>query len=387
MTDIFGLVFSKLGDLLSLSSLFVVAVFIVVLSVIVFVHEFGHFIVGRWCGAEAEEFSIGFGREILGWRDRRGTRWKICWLPLGGYVRFIGDANAASMPDEDQLATLPSELQEQSLQAQAVWKRALIIAAGPLANFLFAIVIYSAFFAIDGKAILEPRIDVISQGGRAEAAGLKVGDLILSVDGVRTLDFSDVAQRIVMSAEEPLKLKVDRNGEIISVVATPERKKIKSLIGYVDGGQLGFQVDPSQPGRLQQVSLTIPMAVVEGATRTWQIIDQSISTIGKLVTGKISFNQMSGPLGIAQMTGKVAEQGVLDLVAFAAFLSVSIGMVNLLPIPVLDGGHLVFCLIEAITRRPLNQKVQEFAFRIGFAIIFFVFVMATWGDIVRKFSY
>ncbi len=387
MTDILSLISSKLGSVFSLSSLFVLAVFVVVLSVIVFVHEFGHFIVGRWCGAEAEEFSIGFGREIIGWRDRRGTRWKVCWLPLGGYVRFVGDANAASMPDGDQLAAMPSERQEKSLQTQAVWKRALIIAAGPLANFLFAIIIYSAFFAVDGKTILEPRIDAIAQGGRAEAAGLKTGDLILSINGTRTIDFSDVAQKIVISAEEPLTLEVERNGEILSIVATPELKKIKSLIGYVDGGQLGFQVDASQPGRLQRVSLTVPMAIVEGATRTFQIIDQSVSTIGKLVTGRISFNQMSGPLGIAQMTGKVAERGVLDLVAFAAFLSVSIGMVNLLPIPVLDGGHLVFCLIEAITRRPLNQKVQEIAFRIGFAIIFFVFVMATWGDIVRKFSY
>lgn len=385
MLDTLGPILEKLGSLFSLSALFVFAVFIVVLSVIVFVHEFGHFIVGRWCGVGAEEFSIGFGREIFGWTDKYGTRWKVCWLPLGGYVRFVGDENAASMPDSDALKEMPPEQRAVSLSAQPIWKRALVIAAGPAANFLFAIVIFASFLSMNGKTILEPRIDGITQGSRAEAAGLKVGDLIISVDGISVSDFSDVSQRIVISAEESMHFKVQRDGEVIDIVAVPELMKIKSAIGYVDGGQLGFQVEPRQPGRLQTVKLGIAGSVVEGGRMTWSIIDQSLSAIGKLVTGKISFNQLSGPIGIAQMTGKVAERGLIDLMTFAAFLSVSIGMVNLLPVPVLDGGHLLFCLIEAITRRPLNERVQEFAFKVGLAFILAVMVLASWSDIARNF--
>lgn len=385
MTESLSLILAKLGGLFSLSTIFVVVAFIAVLSVIVFVHEYGHYIVGRWCGVGAEEFSIGFGRELFGWTDKRGTRWKVCLLPLGGYVRFVGDMNAASMPDDEAMAEMPQERRAISLFAQPVWKRALVIAAGPVANFLFAIAIFSIFLAVNGKTITEPRLDKVVEGSRAEVAGLKAGDLVLSVDGRRIEDFSELTQRVVISAEQPLHLKVDRAGTLIDITATPALAKLKAPIGYVDGGQLGIVVDRSVAGRLKTENLGIGGAVVEGVSMTWSIIDQSLSTLGKLVTGKISFSQLSGPLGIAQMTGKVAEQGLLDLIGFAAFLSVSIGMVNLLPIPVLDGGHLLFCLIEAITRKPLNEKVQELAFKLGLALILIVFVLVSMGDIGRNF--
>ncbi|MEN3930782.1 RIP metalloprotease RseP [Microvirga sp. W0021] len=384
--DTLSLILMKLGGLFAFSTLFYLAAFIAVLSVIVFVHEYGHFIVGRWCGVGVDEFSIGFGREILGWTDKHGTRWKISWLPLGGYVRFVGDGNAASAPDSDAGARLSPEMKAISLHAQAAWKRALIVAAGPVANFIFAIAIYSVFFAASGKVEVEPRIDMVVEGGRAEEAGFKAGDLILSINGSKITDFSQVTQSVVINAEEPMHFKVERDGAVVDITAVPALKKIKSLIGFVDGGQLGFQVDTRIDGRLRFIKLGVLDAIVEGGKTTWSIIDQSVSTVGKLITGKISLTQLSGPVGIAQMTGKVAERGLLDLIGFAAFLSVSIGMVNLLPIPVLDGGHLLFCIIEMITRKPLNERVQEFAFRVGLLLILAVFVFATGADLMRNFT-
>ncbi|WP_346336803.1 RIP metalloprotease RseP [Hohaiivirga grylli] len=386
MMDTLSLILMKLGGLFAFSTLFYLAAFIAVLSVIVFVHEYGHFIVGRWCGVGVDEFSIGFGREILGWTDKHGTRWKISWLPLGGYVRFVGDGNAASAPDSDAGARLSPEMKAISLHAQAAWKRALIVAAGPVANFIFAIAIYSVFFAASGKVEVEPRIDMVVEGGRAEEAGFKAGDLILSINGSKITDFSQVTQSVVINAEEPMHFKVERDGAVVDITAVPALKKIKSLIGFVDGGQLGFQVDTRIDGRLRFIKLGVLDAIVEGGKTTWSIIDQSVSTVGKLITGKISLTQLSGPVGIAQMTGKVAERGLLDLIGFAAFLSVSIGMVNLLPIPVLDGGHLLFCIIEMITRKPLNERVQEFAFRVGLLLILAVFVFATGADLMRNFT-
>ncbi len=370
---------ARFGDMFSLSTPTTLFYFVMVLSVIVFVHEYGHFIVGRWCGCLAEEFSIGFGREIFGWTDRRGTRWKVCWLPLGGYVRFPGDENAASMP-------VSAASEPVGLLALPVWKRALVFAAGPVANFLFAIVIFSIFLAFNGKTILEPRLSEVKAGSRAEAAGFKRDDLILSIDGVTIHSFGEILPRVVISAEQQMNFKVQRGDTVLNIAAAPKLEKIQSRIGAIDGGLMGFSVDPREPGRLRRISLSPLQAVAEGGHMTWAIIDQSLSTIGKILTGRVSFSQLSGPIDIARLSGKIAEDSLLDLVQFAAFLSVSIGMVNLLPIPVLDGGHLLFCLIESIRRRPLTEKIQGFALIFGLAIILTVFLLVSWGSVVRMFS-
>ncbi len=385
MLDILNPIIMKLGDVVAFATLIKFAVFILVLSIIVFIHEYGHFIVGRWCGVGVEEFSIGFGREIFGWNDRHGTRWKVCWLPLGGYVRFMGDANAASMPDDEAVSSMTAEERSISLPAQPVWKRAAIIAAGPAANFLLAIVIDAGFYGINGKTILEPRIDEIVVGSRAEEAGLKPGDLILTMDGEVVSSFPDVAQYISLNPEKPIRIGIVRDNAEIVVTATPKLEKVSSPVGIVEAGQLGFKVNPQAPGRLQRKQFGPVDAVIEGCRETWAIIGQNLTGIGKILTGQISFKQMSGPIGIGQMTGYVADMGLLALIGFVAFLSVSIGMVNLLPIPVLDGGHLLFCLIEAISRRPLNEKVQDVAFRLGFALLLTLILVVSWNDIVRFF--
>jgi len=385
MFDTLGTILTRLGDMVAWSSLFSLVSFIVVLSIIVFVHEFGHFIVGRWCGVGVREFSIGFGRELFGWTDRKGTRWKVSLLPLGGYVRFVGDLNAASMPDGEEVDGMTPEERAISFPRQSVGKRAAIIAAGPLANFIFSIVIFAGFFMAYGKTVLEPRIDEVIVGGRAEAAGLKAGDLILSIDGSKVVGFPDVVQHITLSPERPLQIRVQRAGAEVSLTATPKLEWVTTPVGPVEAGQLGFKVNAQLPERWHAVSFGPMGAVVEGGRETWSIISQSLTTIGKLITGQVSFKQLSGPVGIGQMTGHVAGLGMLALVGYVAFLSVSIGMVNLLPVPVLDGGHLVFCAIEAIRRRPLDERIQEIAFRLGFALILTLIVVVSWNDLTRIF--
>lgn len=386
MFDTIGLILAKLGSLVAWSSLFSLAAFIVVLSIIVFVHEFGHFIVGRWCGVGVREFSIGFGRELFGWTDRRGTRWKVCLLPLGGYVRFIGDLTAASMPDNEELDGLTPEERAISFPRQSVGKRAAIIAAGPLANFLLAIVIFAGFFMTYGKTVLEPRIDEVIVGGRAEEAALRAGDLILSINGSKVVSFPEVVQHITLSPDKPLQIKILRDGSEVALTATPKLEWVTTPVGSVEAGQLGFKVDARLPERWHRVSFSPIGAVVEGIRETGTIIGQSLTTISKLVTGQVSLKQLSGPVGIGQMTGHVAGLGLLALVGYVAFLSVSIGMVNLLPVPVLDGGHLVFCAIEAIRRQPLNERAQDIAFRLGFALILTLIVVVSWNDLARIFA-
>lgn len=357
--------------------------FLFVLTLVVFVHELGHFLVARWCGVKVKAFSIGFGPEIVGFNDRHGTRWKIAALPLGGYVRFHGDEGAASTPDHEALEAMSEEDREVSFAGRPVWQRAAIVAAGPFANFILAILIFAAIFAVYGREVTEARVDSVTSGGAAEQAGILPGDLVLSIDGEPIESFNDLQRVVSMSSGDPLHLVVRRAGGDVSLVATPQRKEVKDRFGNVyQMGQLGIVRDVTG-NNVRVEHYSIGGALVLGAQETWSVVDRTFAYLGRLVTGRESPDQLSGMIGVARASGQFATLGFVALVNLAAVLSVSIGLLNLFPIPMLDGGHLVFCAIEALRGRPLSARVQDIGFRIGLAAVLMLMVFTTWNDIIH----
>ncbi|MEI7599210.1 MAG: RIP metalloprotease RseP [Aestuariivirga sp.] len=354
--------------------------FLVALTVIVFIHELGHFLVARWCGVDIEAFSIGFGREIFGWNDKHGTRWKVAWLPLGGYVRFRGDANAASMPDAEALARAKND--QGNFHGKPLWQRAAVVAAGPIANFILAIAIFAGAFMIVGRPMIEPRVDEVVAGSAAEVAGIRKGDLVVSVDGAEISDFAGLQQAVMTRAGEPLALVIDRNGEKINLTVTPElREEPDNFGGKIRLGLLGVKRDPMGPVRYERMG---PVQALEaGVDRTWFIVSSTFRYLGKMVTGRESADQLGGPIAMAKAAGDAASMGFSQFVAVIAFLSVSIGLLNLFPIPMLDGGHLVYYAIEAVRGRPLGEGAQEWGFRIGFSLVVMLMLVGTWNDLVR----
>ncbi|HEV2558835.1 MAG TPA: RIP metalloprotease RseP [Microvirga sp.] len=357
--------------------------FLAVLTVVVFVHEFGHFWVGRRCGVGVTAFSVGFGPELWGRTDRHGTRWKLSAIPLGGYVKFVGDMNAASMPDQAQLHQMPANERAVSFPHQNVAKRAAIVAAGPFANFILAIAIFAGLAYFNGRQVLEPRIESLQPGSAAERAGFQPGDLIVSING-RTIDsFSEMQRRVSASAGETLTIVVDRNGQPVTLEAVPDLKEQTTPFGKQRIGLLGLQASRN-PEDVKRVFFSPAGAVSAGVAETWYVIDRTFDYIGKLVTGRESADQLSGPIRIAQVSGQVASLGGLGgLIGLMAVLSVSIGLINLFPVPMLDGGHLMFYAIEAVRGRPLSDRAQEIGFRIGFALVVMLMLFATWNDIVH----
>ncbi len=353
--------------------------FLVALTVIVFVHELGHFIVARWCGVTVEAFSIGFGREIFGWRDRKGTRWKVCWIPLGGYVKFAGDANAASMPSADtaEQARLPG-----NFHGKPVWQRAAVVVAGPLANFILALAIFTAAFTWLGVPTSEPRVGEILAGSAAEKAGIKPGDLIRKVDGRDIESFSDLQQIVMTRPGEPMIVTIERTGQLIDVAAAPDlREEPDGFGGKVRIGLLGIKQDQTAGMRYER--LPVSKALGKSVERTWFIVSVTFKYLGKLVTGHESTDQLGGPIAMAKATGDAASVGLFQFVSVIAFLSISIGLINLFPIPMLDGGHLVYYGLEALRGKPLGPNTQEWGFRIGFSLVLALMVIGTWNDVVR----
>lgn len=373
----------NLTDLLHLpltTAVFYALPFLVALTVIVFIHELGHFLVARWCGVDVEAFSIGFGREIFGWNDRKGTRWKVAWIPLGGYVRFRGDANAASLPDANALERARSE--PCNFHGKPVWQRAAVVAAGPIANFILAIAIFALAFMFVGRPVIEPRVDEVLPGSAAEQAGIRSGDLIVSIDGSPIEDFAGLQQAVMTRAGEPLAVVVDRNGEKINLEVTPQlREERDNFGGKIRIGLLGVKRDPQ--GQVTYERMGPVKAVETGVERTWFIVESTFRYLGKLFTGRESADQLGGPIAMAKAAGDAASMGFSQYVAVIAFLSVSIGLLNLFPIPMLDGGHLVYYAIEAVRGRPLGENAQEWGFRIGFSLVIMLMVVGTWNDLVR----
>jgi regulator of sigma E protease len=357
--------------------------FVVVLSVVVFIHEYGHFWVGRLCGVGVTAFSIGFGRELFGWTDRHGTRWKISAIPLGGYVKFVGDLNAASVPDTNQLGRLSAAERAVSFPHQSVAKRAAIVAAGPIANFILAIAIFAGFNYFSGRQVLEPRIEAVQSGSAAEKAGFLPNDLILTIDGKRIETFADMQLLVSSSAGESLSFTVDRGGQTVALNAIPNFVEKTTPFGKQRIGLLGVEAS-KDPAAVKRVSYSILGALKAGVVETWNLVDRTLNFLRRLVLGWESADQLSGPLGIAKASGTAFDLGgVYSLVSLIGFMSVSIGLINLFPIPLLDGGHLLFYAIEAIRGRPLSDKAQEIGFRIGFAIVAMLMLFATWNDLVN----
>jgi len=357
--------------------------FIFVLSIVVFIHEFGHFIVARLCGVRVLVFSIGFGPELCGFNDRHGTRWKISAIPLGGYVKFFGDENAASVPELPQLETMNEGERAQSFFFQPVRKRSAIVFAGPLANFILAIVIFAAIFGIYGKQSMSARVDQVQPDSAAAAAGFQPGDVVLAIGGKQVEDFGDMQLIVSDSACAKLDIKVDRKGSPLTLQATPLLKEVKDNFGNVHRiGILGITRSmDANDAKFQPVSA--PQALLMGVQETWFIVDRTLSYIGGVIVGRESADQLGGPARIAQISGQVAKIGIMPLIHLVGVLSVSIGLLNLFPIPLLDGGHLLFYGIEAARGRPLSERAQEVGFRIGLAIVVMLMIFATFNDIVH----
>ena len=350
--------------------------FLLVIGPLIFVHEYGHYIVGRWCGVKADVFSIGFGREIFGWTDKRGTRWKVAWMPLGGYVKFAGDMNPASQPSDEWMA-LPPEERAQTFQAKAVWQRFLIVFAGPATNFLVAIGIFAAFFSFYGEPRTPTEIAQVMPESAAHKAGLHAGDRILSIDGQSVSRFEDIAPIVSIHPGEMVDIALNRNGEEINL---PVR-----LQSILERDRFGNEFRKGQLGILATGRVIVPLApteIVGAAIRhTRDIVSMMVETIGQVLTGRRSVQELGGPLKIAQFSGQQATLGAAAFVEFMAMISINLGFINLLPIPLLDGGHLFFYAVEAVRRRPLNPVVQEWAFRSGLALLLGLMLFVTVNDL------
>jgi regulator of sigma E protease len=356
--------------------------FLFVLTIVVFVHELGHFLVGRWCGVDVKVFSIGFGREIWGFDDSRGTRWRFALIPLGGYVKFAGDGDATSSTTGD-VATMTPQERERSFPAQSVGKRAAIVAAGPIANFLLAIVIFAGTVFIFGKQVLTPRVDQVIAGSAADRAGLRTGDLVLAVDGQPIESFNELQRAISVRAEEVVSLTLQRDGTTLTTPITPALVENATPLGKQRLGVIGVQASRN-PADWTTKQFGPLESLRNGVSETWFVVVRTYDYIAKLVSGRESTDQLSGPIRIAQVSGVVASSGgVLALINLAAILSVSIGLMNLFPVPMLDGGHLVFYLVEALRGRPLSDRAQEIGFRFGLGLVLMLMLFVTWNDIVH----
>lgn len=357
--------------------------FLFVLTIVVFFHELGHFLMARRAGVRVLTFSLGFGPEIAGFTDRHGTRWRLAAIPLGGYVRFFGDDDAASTPDHQKLEQMSEKERRESFFFQPVGWRAAIVAAGPIANFLLAIVIFAFVFMVFGKQVTLPRADQIAPASAAERAGFKPGDLVLTIDGEPVESFSDMQRIVGAQAGRTLTFIVQRGNQEVTLQATPELKEVKDAFGNVHRtGLLGIS-RPITAGDVTVRHFGPVEAVGMGVQETWFIVARTFDYLGGLIAGRESADQIGGPIRIAQVSGQVATFGMGALLSLAAVLSVSIGILNLFPIPLLDGGHLLFYAFEAVRGRPLSARTQDIGFRIGLAIVLMLMIFATWNDVVR----
>lgn len=359
--------------------------FLLVLGVVVFVHESGHFWVGRLFGTRIDAFSIGFGRSVAKWKDRHGTEWKVGWLPLGGYVKFWGDEDATSLPNKARLERIAADPDAAaSFHFKPLWQKALIVAAGPFTNFVFAVMVFAAVNMTAGVSTIPPVVATVLENSAAADAGLKEGDRIVRIDGREIGDFYEIARVMMLSDGEPVSLAYLRDGVLYEVSVTPRREEVVDQFGnklslYRLGvSRMGNETAVFQ--RLDPVS-----AVTQGVSQVYFLVEHTFNFIGGLISGREDVRQLSGPVGIAKTSGEVATLGWLPLIQLMAVLSVSVGLINLFPIPMLDGGHLMYYGIEAILRRPLGEQAQEYGLRIGLALVLSLMLFATWNDVMRIF--
>jgi regulator of sigma E protease len=355
---------------------FIIIAFLCVIGPLVLIHELGHYWVARWFGIGAETFSIGFGRKIAGWTDKRGTLWKIGWLPLGGYVRFVGDENVASAAGDQSV--LSEDQKRRSFHLRPVYQRFLVVLAGPVANFLLAILIFAAFFAVLGKPTAAPVIGAVEPASAAAGAGLQPGDRITSIAGRDVDDFRDIQRLVQMRPAERLEIRFQRNGEPATITVEPRVRFEKDNFG--NQFKIGFLgVGPSGDLELKRISLL--QSFPEAGDYCLKLTQSMVDGIWQIISGRRSVKDLGGPLKIAQVAGQQASLGALQFIQLAALISINLGFINLLPVPMLDGGHLLFYSIEGVRRRPVSPETQDWAFRGGLALLLALLLFTTFNDL------
>jgi len=353
--------------------------FLIVLTVLVFVHEFGHYAIARWNGVRIDVFSIGFGPELFGWWDSAGTRWKFSTIPLGGYVKMFGDSDASSGQPLPGLGRLAQSERNASFHYKRLGQRAAIVAAGPAANFAFAIVVLTVLFMTFGQPYTPAEVGQVQPGGAAEQGGIRPGDVILSIDGQAVARFEDVQQAVRMNPGVAMAIAVRREAKTLTLQVTPARTEVTDRFGNrYEIGLLGI----ARSG-MEYIKRDPVTALYQAVGETWNLSASTLQAMWQMVKGTRTTDELGGPLRIAQMSGEVARGGIAPVLTFMALLSVSLGLINLFPVPILDGGHLLFYAAEAIRGRPLGQKAQEYGFRIGLALVLTLMVFTTWNDLVH----
>lgn len=353
--------------------------FLIVLGIVVFVHEFGHFWVARRCGVKIETFSIGFGPEIYGWNDKHGTHWRVAILPLGGYVKMFGDADPTSFGPSEDAPKMTDDEKKVAFFSQPVRKRFAIVAAGPGFNYLFAIIVLAGLFMVNGQPYTAPVVSTVLENSAAQRAGFKPGDKILSVDGENMQSFESLQRVIALNAGTPITIVVDRAGASLDVSVTPDVVKTTDRLGGEHSlGRLGLS---SSERHFRDLG---PFAAVrESVLETWNITTGTLRGVGQMIMGIRAADELGGPLRIAEMSGKVAQDGVFALFWFIVVISINLGLINLFPIPLLDGGHLLFYVAEGLRGRPVSERIQEYGARLGAFLVLSLMVFATWNDLVH----
>ncbi len=369
--------------------------FIAVLSILVFVHESGHYIVARLCGVKVEKFSIGFGKEIFGWTNKAGTRWKISWLPFGGYVQMFGDTDPASAGHTDEKKTpLTADERKVAFYSQSIGKRSLIVAAGPAVNFIFAIFILTGLYTFVGQPYTPPVVGKLIVGSPAEKAGIKPDDKILYLNDTKITRFQDMVQFVSVNLDKPVTVKLVHSagkgkwsGKVVVLHVTPALIHDKDRFGFEsERGQLGIYAPPKGSAMIKH---TFGSAFIAANEDVWDITAGTLQAIGQMIEGTRSTSELGGILRIGAYAGDFAQQGLVSLISFAAFLSVNLGLINILPVPMLDGGHLAFYAMEKARGKPPSERFQEYALRVGLTFILGIMLFATWNDLMqlKVFSY
>ena len=356
--------------------------FIVLILVVVFIHEYGHYYFAKKYGVKVTDFSIGFGKELFGWNDKLGTRWKICWIPLGGYVKFFGDRNVFSQSDQEEIIKKYSEEERKKLFIlKPLYQRSLIVAAGPIANFILAVVIFLFIYMFVGKDFTPAVINEVQKDSPAEVAGLMKNDVILEIDGTEVKSILDVSKLITLSTSDFIDFKVSRYDQDVLLKVKPNIVETEDNLGNkINKRMIGIMVGPYN-NKVNHVKLGPAKALYYSLNEVYFVTISSLKYLGSILTGSGDSSQLGGPIRIAKITGQVAQFGIVPFLSIMAYISISLGLINLFPIPLLDGGHLMFYGFEKILGRPLSQKTQEGFFRIGMFFLIFLMFFATYNDL------